>query len=467
MSNSDDGKPRFYNKPNYDYEFRYNIEEKLIGFALSFDKNNFVKDMFYKHCLTNEDFINDKVLKSIFKAILKCWEENKICELNTISHYFDFHLKKEIIYDRNSDINTRMIVAIQKAITTTTLEQDIMFLKQFILKDFWNKKAYDILDNHWSFRDVLVVSDNIINGYNDTFNIVTKNIKTEKSDSDFLEKAYENAKNGISNNCPTGIEAFDNFTGGGFINTELSIIAGRPAMGKTSVAIAIAVNMSLKFGKKGAFFTLEMPSRQLKNKIISSQTGIEYEKIKSLKNLTQEEFEKVKSWYKYFENDSNLKIYQNFKTIGDIRNEILTGNYDFAFIDYLQLMKMDRGVRTSLNNREQEIAYFSRTLKETAVEANIPIIPLSQLSRKLESRVSKRPMLSDLRESGAIEQDADNIYFPYRDAYYRKLNNQIVQSYEEGNLDFIIAKGRDTGTTDIKMNLDFKKLILSEGSAIS
>lgn len=267
-------------------------------------------------------------------------------------------------------------------------------------------------------------------------------------------KVYDQVieKNEIAINNPTklvgidtGVQKLNEMTGG-YQPTELIILAARPGMGKTSFMLTSAKMAVFEQKKKVAIFSLEMSADQLMNKLIAMETKISVQKIKSL-NLQPWELEIVKA--------KRSEIYNSFifddksHTLTAIRSKcrLLWSKYGVSaiYIDYLQLIS-----NKGKGNREQEISEISRTLKLTAKELGVPIMALSQLSRSVEQRGgSKIPMLSDLRESGAIEQDADMVIFVHRPYYYGDPND--YPSGVEQDCSVIVAKNRNggTGITDI------------------
>ena len=250
---------------------------------------------------------------------------------------------------------------------------------------------------------------------------------------------------------PTGWYDFDRITAGLHEN-QLIIVAARPAMGKTIFALNIAVNAAMNAKKSVAVFNLEMNAEQLANRMLSSVGQIEGRKFMSGSLDTND-------WARLNEAISQLedsKIYISDTpgiTIGEIRSKCRRlasseAGLDLVVVDYLQLVS---GGKNYGSNRQQEVSDISRSLKLMAMELNVPVIALSQLSRSVELREDKRPIMSDLRESGSIEQDADIVAFLYRDSYYKK------QAADEGNTsvsEVIIGKHRNgrTGT----VNLVFK-----------
>lgn len=257
-----------------------------------------------------------------------------------------------------------------------------------------------------------------------------------KAQSD-LEKLAETK--GEITGLATGWYDFDRLTAGLHEN-EMIIIAARPGMGKTAFALNLATYVSTHTSKTVAVFNLEMGAEQLANRIISSLGQIEGYKLRTGKLLNND-------WKRFNEAASQLSgasLYIDDTpgiSIGEIRAKCRrlstsTAGLDLVIIDYLQLIS---GGKNYGSNRQQEVADISRSLKTLAMELHIPVIALAQLSRSVEGREDKRPMLSDLRESGSIEQDADLVGFLYRDDYYNKEAKNDATSMSE----FIIAKHRN------------------------
>jgi len=233
----------------------------------------------------------------------------------------------------------------------------------------------------------------------------------------------------------------------GLNNSDLIILAARPAMGKTAFALNLALNAG-KEQKNVLVFSLEMPAQQLYQRLLSIESGIPQHK---LKNVYLEEDE----WTKLTVATLNLSKTSIFVADLPYTNVLEIRSYarkmksqkklDLIIIDYLQLIN-GTGRGGSEFSRQQEISDISRSLKGLARELDVPVIALSQLSRAVESRVDKRPMLSDLRESGAIEQDADIVAFLYREEYY------IPETENKGITELIIGKHRNGATGTVKLN---------------
>lgn len=257
-----------------------------------------------------------------------------------------------------------------------------------------------------------------------------------------LEKVYQNK--GVATGISSGFSDFDQMTSG-FHPSDLIILAARPAMGKTAFALNLALNAAMKSKKGVLLFSLEMSSSQLLQRLLSIEAGIGLQKIRN-------GFLDPDDWGKL--GLASMKLSNSEINIADLPNvnvlEIraiarrlkAAGKLDMIIIDYLQLIK---GNSTRGDNRQQEISEISRALKGIARELDIPIIALSQLSRATEQRADRRPMLSDLRESGAIEQDADMVMFLYRDDYYNE------DSEDKGLTEVIIGKQRNGPVGTIKL----------------
>lgn len=267
----------------------------------------------------------------------------------------------------------------------------------------------------------------------------------------------------------SGIMALDNITNG-FHKSDLIILAGRPAMGKTALAINMAYSAARALNKsKGSvlFFSLEMSSEQLTNRIMAMTTGVNAFKIRSGK-FSQKDYDEMVKWGKeevgkvplYIDDSPNITI-SLIRTRA--RKYIRSKNLSIIYIDYLQLIET-----TNLNrnfNRTNEISIITRELKQLAKELNVPIVVLSQLSRAVETRDNKKPVLSDLRESGSIEQDADIVMFIYREEYYerRSMPKGGTEKHDKwvGKMDavsntaeVIIAKHRNGPIADVPMYFD-------------
>ena len=230
----------------------------------------------------------------------------------------------------------------------------------------------------------------------------------------------------------------------GLNNSDLILVAARPAMGKSAFALNMAVNVAKKYNKTVAVFNLEMSKEQLVMRLLASEGFIELQKLATGK-LSEEEWTKLGMAAAAL-SQTDIRIDDNPSvTVADINAKCRRlDNLGLVVIDYLQLMQ-GSGYGKNSENRVTVVGEISRSLKIMAKELNIPVICLSQLSRAVESRTDKRPILSDLRESGAIEQDADSVMFLYRDEYYNE------NSEDKGLAECIVAKNRHGETGTVKM----------------
>jgi len=303
----------------------------------------------------------------------------------------------------------------------------------------------------------------ITNSYNTTNNIsevieeaekkifdVSKSLRSTefKSIQDVLYKTQADleklAKNkGEITGIPTGFYELDKLTSG-FHPHELIIIAARPGMGKTAIALNIVNNIAINSKKTVALFNMEMGAEQLATRMLSSVGQIEGNKLKT-GNLEHSDWKRVNEAISRL---SNTKIFIDDtagNTVGEIRSKCRKlatspSGLDIVVIDYLTLIQ---GTSKNGANRQQEVADISRALKTMAMELNVPVIALSQLSRGIEQRVDKKPMLSDLRESGAIEQDADIVAFLHCTDEEREKENSLME--------FVIRKHRNGPLADVPL----------------
>ena len=248
----------------------------------------------------------------------------------------------------------------------------------------------------------------------------------------------------------TGLRDLDRAISG-LNKSDLILLAARPGMGKTSMALNILLDAGKKSGKNVAFFSLEMSREQLALRLISSECFVDNKKLVTGK-LTDEDWESVAAAADSLNRSAIFIDDDSSVTVADILAKCRrVENLGMIIIDYLQLMQSAGGKSRGGENRQQIVSDISRSLKLMAKELNVPVLCLSQLSRANESRTDKRPMLSDLRESGAIEQDADIVLFLYREGYYNK-------DTENPNLaECIIAKNRhgETGTVELQWTPEF------------
>jgi replicative DNA helicase len=307
-----------------------------------------------------------------------------------------------------------------------------------------------------SYDDTLELDDLIDYAESSLFKVTEGNISKESQPikpllREAIERIEANAKkpDGLSG-IASGFSKLDKITSG-WQNTDLMIIASRPAMGKTAFALTMARNMAVLKQIPVAVFSLEMSSLQLVNRLIAAETELGSEKIKSGR-LEDWEWELFNRRIKTLENApiyiDDTPALSVFEFRAKCRRLKMQYDIGIVIVDYLQLMTAGTDLK---GNREQEVSTISRNLKAIAKEINVPIIALSQLNRSVESRDGKRPQLSDLRESGAIEQDADMVMFIHRPEYYG-----ITQDADGNSLigvaEIIIAKHRNGSTGDVQLS---------------
>lgn len=319
----------------------------------------------------------------------------------------------------------RRLIEVSTNITTTAYEED--------------SDTNEVIDN--AEKQIFTVTKERSAG---EFKSISEVLRSTQSRLEYL------AQNGDAiTGLPTGFTDLDLITSGLHEN-ELIIIAARPAMGKTAFALNLAVNAALSTPKAVALFNLEMGAEQLAERMIGSVGGIDMNKLKTGK-LDDKDWQKVNEAMSelgetniYIEDTSGI-------TVGDIRAKCRRlanseKGLGLVLIDYLQLIQ---GGSRYAGNRQQEVSEISRSLKTMALELNVPVVALAQLSRGVELREDKRPIMSDLRESGSIEQDADIVAFLYRDDYYNPEKKNLSSSTSITEL--IIGKHRSgtTGTVEL------------------
>lgn len=388
--------------------------------------------------ISEDDFYrNDHAL--IFKAIKDLSEQSKPCDVITVGGWLDTHQLSDDAGGEDYLIEIASNVpgaANIKAYAEIVREKSV--LRQLI--QIGNNLAEK------SFNPEGKNSDDLLEeAEKEVFNIREQTLKTKSGFQDIktlLRQAVESIEemsnsDGSMTGLPTGFTDFDNKTNG-LQKSDLIIIAGRPAMGKTSFAMNIAEKAAIKHGASVAIFSMEMSSVQLVMRMMSSLSRINSGKLKS-GNLLDEEWPRIGQINHLL---SNSKIFIDdtpalspMEIRARCRRLKRQHGLDLVVIDYLQLMQVKGS-----ENRVNEISEISRSLKGLAKELDIPVIALSQLNRSLEQRPNKRPVMSDLRESGAIEQDADLIVFIYRDEVYNE------DSMHKGRAEIIIGKHRHGST---------------------
>ena len=423
------------------------LEEAVLG-AMMIDKKG-VDDVI--DILQPDAFYKD-AHKYIFEAIVQLFTETQPIDLLTVSSQLKKNGKLEL-----AGGDFYLIQLTQKIASSAHIE----FHSRIILQKFIQRSLIRISSEiiEASYDETTDVFDLLDQAESKLYEVTQGNIKRSSETAQSLvlqaKKRIEEiaGKEGLSG-VETGFTNLDKLTSG-WQPSDLIIIAARPAMGKTAFVLSMARNIAIQFGHPVALFSLEMASVQLITRLISSETGLSSEKLRTGK-LEPHEWEmlstKVKNLEKaplYIDDTPSLSI---FDLRAKCRRLVSQHGIKIVIVDYLQLMTAG-GNSKGGGNREQEISTISRNLKALAKELNVPVIALSQLSRAVETRgSSKRPLLSDLRESGAIEQDADIVSFLYRPEYYKIDEwDDDEASPTAGQAEIMIAKHRNGGIENVRL----------------
>ncbi|MFB9108300.1 replicative DNA helicase [Flavobacterium gyeonganense] len=423
------------------------LEEAVLG-AMMIDKKG-VDDVI--DILQPDAFYKD-AHKYIFEAIIQLFTETQPIDLLTVSSQLKKNGKLEL-----AGGDFYLIQLTQKIASSAHIE----FHSRIILQKFIQRSLIRISSEiiEASYDETTDVFDLLDQAESKLYEVTQGNIKRSSETAQSLvlqakKKIEEISKKEGLSGVETGFTNLDKLTSG-WQPSDLIIIAARPAMGKTAFVLSMARNIAIQFGHGVALFSLEMASVQLITRLISSETGLSSEKLRTGK-LEPHEWTmlstKVKDLEKaplFIDDTPSLSI---FDLRAKCRRLASQHNIKIIIIDYLQLMTAG-GNNKGGGNREQEISTISRNLKALAKELNVPVIALSQLSRAVETRgSSKRPLLSDLRESGAIEQDADIVSFLYRPEYYKIDEwDDDEASPTAGQAEIMIAKHRNGGIENIRL----------------
>jgi replicative DNA helicase len=373
-----------------------------------------------------ELFYNSKH-RIIARAIIDLHQENSPIDMLTVT-------KKIREYSQLETVPAHFISTRTDSVAGTgNLEYHVKLLQQYFLlretKKICQKSMIRAGENHADGFDLIAGTVSELQKLE--AGVITKQFETVDSmHKPFLMDMEALRTGAIPAGINFGLTKMDEKWGGAN-KTDLIIVAARPGMGKTAFMLKIARNCAFKLNKPCGIFSLEMSNKQLLRRIVSSECEIESSKFRFTKLLTNDDINKarlkeIKDLPLYIDDTPALSIYEFKNRSRKLKNDF---GIEMIIIDYLQMMNAGPEYR---GNREGEISIISRTLKEMAKELDIPIIALSQLSRSVESRQNKRPILSDLRDSGAIEQDADQVIFLFRPEYYAKDDNEMVTAMING-----------------------------------
>ncbi len=426
--------------------------------------------------LDNNLFANVENLK-IFNILVDFHKSQKNISVDTIKNYIP-DIQSKTHKDLSFQIDQ---IVFSKEVFSNYLDtlQDL-FLRRELFKITQNKN-----NESTTFETSIGIKDIFLDLEKKIFDLSNKKkdnyelrdfASVTKASLQLVEKAFK--KKGKYAGVVSGFGDLDNMLGG-LQNSDLIILAGRPSMGKTALATNIAFNAAKYFSQdidKGSvvMFSLEMSAEQIGLRILAEQSKIPSDKLRKgelnekdsleLSNAYQE----INNLNFFFDDSPNLSVSELRSKLRRYKNNF---NIKLIIIDYLQLIKPEG----NKNNRVNELSEITRNLKQLAKEFNLPVISLSQLSRQVENRDDKRPLLSDLRESGSIEQDADVVMFIYRESYYLQRNeptrgaDETQESYQKkmdawkdrneavfNKAELIVAKQRNGPTGKIELYFDDK-----------
>ena len=417
-------------------------EQAVLG-AMLLEREAIAKVM---EKLRSEDFYRE-AHKVIFNAMLELYNRNEAVDLVTVTEVLKKNGKLEDVG------GIAYVTSLANSVPTAAnvvyhagIVEEKSILRQLV------RSATEIAELGYEGSED--VSDII-----DSAEKKILDISNRKKDTDFVPinnivmdsfkdlEALMNNKNGLTG-LPTGFVDFDNLTSG-LHGSDFIILAARPSMGKTALSLNIVQNVAIRSGKQTdgkpkvvAFFSLEMSKEQLVQRMLCAEANIDSQRLR-IGELRDEDW---------------IQLIQTGVTAMEMRSRArrlkAEHGLDLIVVDYLQLMQ-GSGKRNLSGDRQQEVSEISRSLKALARELNVPIIALSQLSRSVESRQVKRPMLSDLRESGSLEQDADIVMFLYREDYYNP------ETENKNITELIVAKHRNgpVGTVNLFFHKQFTKFV--------
>ena len=448
------------------------IEIIVIAYLL---KHPELLDTHFEHI--NPDLFSNIENLKIYRVLNDFHQSQKNITIETIKNYIP-DIQSNTLKDLSSQIDQ---IVFSKDIFKSYLETlQELFIRRELFKITQNKNSESTTFNTSSnIKDIVLDLEkklfDLSNFKKDNYEFKDFASVT-KSSLKIVEKAFK--KKGKYSGIVSGFEDLDNMLGG-LQNSDLIILAGRPSMGKTALATNIAFNAAKYFSNEeeeasAVMFSLEMSAEQIGLRILAEQAKIPSDKLRK-GDLNEKDSLELSNAYQeihklnfFFDDSPNL-------TVSELRSKLrrYKNNYNIklVLIDYLQLIKPEG----SRDNRVSELSEITRNLKQLAKEFDLPVISLSQLSRQVENRDDKRPLLSDLRESGSIEQDADVVMFIYRESYYLQRNeptrgpDETQDSYKKkhdswkdrneevfNKAELIVAKQRNGPTGKVDLYFDDK-----------
>ena len=386
--------------------------------------------------------------QEIYKAIISMYQNKIHIDIVTLVNF----LQENGLLNKVGGVQI-LIELISQIPNLIYFEEYIKLVKDKFFRRCLIQLGYEAINSGYITN--IALEDILIDFESKVFNL-TNETKTQKlfSSAELLNEIFIDLKDKFLNQNSLGLKSgFYDLDAiiQGFQKSDLIIIAGRPSMGKTAFSLNIATNIIQNSKLPVLFFSLEMSKEQIMYRLLAMETNINQIRLRNGR-LNQNDWIKINRMINIF---SKLPLFiddTSDLSIKNIRSKIKTLIFEqnqigLIVIDYLQLMQNSK---LKSENRVQELSQITRSLKIIAREFNIPVIALSQLSRNVENRVEKKPVLSDLRESGSIEQDADLVLMLYRKNYYTNLNSN------ENEIELIIAKQRNGPTGTIKLQFDKK-----------
>ncbi len=390
-----------------------------------------------------DDYFYRDVHRKIYQAIISLYEKNEPVDIITLSTQLQHN--NELASVGGAVYLTTLLNSVPTAANIeyyAKIVQDKALLRKLI-----NVATGIVSLGYEGGDDVSLILDQ---AERMIFDVVQKKISREfvpleamLHDSFEMIEKLSNRKEHVTG-VPSGFVDLDNYTSG-FQPSDLVIIAGRTSMGKTSFALNVAMNAAIKAKVPAGIFSLEMSKEQLVQRVLCAEARVDASKLRT-GYLSESDWPKLTTAAGvlaeapiYIDDTPSLSV---LEIRAKARRLKARHNVGLIIVDYLQLV---RGTTTRGDNRQQEVSEISRSLKALAREVSVPVIALSQLSRAPEARTDKKPMLSDLRESGAIEQDADLVMFVYREEYYKPTEEN------QGVAEIIIGKQRNGPTGTVKL----------------
>ncbi|WGI36803.1 replicative DNA helicase [Mesomycoplasma lagogenitalium] len=430
------------------------IEQSLIAYILLVEQDQQKIIPF----LEKEDFYSKRI-SIIFEAINDLFFSSK--KVNTITVLSQLHDTNKLQAIGGASFLSEITINVPvystiKEIMTNLIEKSNLRKAQMAIQytmsqlNESDKKTDDIL-NDFEAKMVQISRGVQIHDFKEMKEVAAEILK------DLLSRKNISSLKGVS----TGFRELDKITSG-LQKGDLIILAARPAMGKTAFALNLTKNIVENNNHIAVFFSLEMPTTQLVTRILSAETGIRADHLKNPHMLTNHDWvnisttlnEKIGHYNLFIDDSAGMKLHEMIWKTKKLLQKMK--KIDLIVVDYLQLIDVGSGGQ----NRQVEVSKISRTLKQLAREINCPVIALSQLSREVEKREDKKPLISDLRESGAIEQDADIVAFLYRENYYKK----EISPYDIQETKLIIAKHRNGAIGEISLQFNPKiGLFFEEG----